>query len=120
MANILIVEDEKALSDAYQTILESHGHTTKSAGNGQEALDVLKSEKPDVILLDMKMPKMNGLEFLRAFEGKDDGPAIVIFSNLDNREEIDEAFRLGARHYILKAWASPQDLVKVVQEALVK
>jgi CheY-like chemotaxis protein len=118
MAKVLIVEDELPLSQAYQTILEKHGFTALAATNGEEALEVLKTEKPDLILLDMMMPKMNGLEFLRRLQGTFPADKVIVFSNQDSQEDIDEAFRLGANRYLLKSWAAPQDLVKVVKEAL--
>jgi CheY-like chemotaxis protein len=120
MKTVLIVEDEKALNEAYQMILDKHGYQTLAASNGEEALAVIEKNMPDVILLDMKMPKMNGLEFLRRLEGKKPEPVIIIFSNYDIQADVDEAFRLGAKHYMLKAWAAPQELVRVVESALKK
>lgn len=120
MKTVLIVEDEKALNEAYQMILEKHGYQTRTAANGEEALAAVAKAMPDVILLDMKMPKMNGLEFLRHLEGQKPEPVIIIFSNYDIQAEVDEAFRLGAKHYMLKAWAAPQELVRVVESALKK
>jgi CheY-like chemotaxis protein len=120
MAHILIVEDEKKLAEAYQAILESHDHRIRLAANGAEGLELLQKETPDVILLDMKMPKMGGLEFLRELQQLEPQPktSVIVFSNQDAEPDIDEAFRLGAKNYILKAWASPQHLAKVVDETL--
>lgn len=125
MAHILIVEDEAPLREAYQTILTTHGHEVKTAPDGEAALQQLHGSKgiPDVILLDMKLPRIGGLEFLQRLQ--QDGSealksAIIIFSNQEKEPDIDEAFRLGARRYILKAWASPRNLVKVVDEVLTK
>ena len=118
MARILIVEDEKPLSAAYQTILGQHGHETATAFDGQEALDAVAREQYDLILLDLKMPRMGGLDFLRMLGDRAKDISIIVFSNLDNQPEIDEAFRLGAQRYILKAWASPEELVKVVKQVL--
>jgi CheY-like chemotaxis protein len=118
MAKVLIVEDEQALSAAYKTILEAHGMTALTATNGEEALEVISKETPDLILLDMMMPKMNGLEFLRHLNGVFPADKVIVFSNQDNQSDIDEAFRLGANRYLLKSWAAPQDLVKVVKDAL--
>jgi two-component system response regulator YesN len=118
MAKVLIVEDETTLSAAYKTILEKHGFTALTAANGEEALDTVKQGAPDLILLDMKMPKMNGLDFLRNLQGLFPANKVIVFSNQDDQSEIDEAFRLGANRYLLKSWAAPGDLVKVVQEAL--
>lgn len=116
---ILIVEDEQALSEAYQTILSQHGFIATIAANGEEALAAVATEMPDVILLDIMMPKMNGIEFLQELHKQyANEPAVIVFSNLDNQPEVDEAFRLGAKRYIVKSWASPQDLVRMVNEAL--
>jgi DNA-binding NarL/FixJ family response regulator len=60
---------------------------------------------------------MNGLEFLRRLE-KVSSTKVVVFSNQDTQADIDEAFSLGAKHYLLKSWAAPHDLVKVVKEGL--
>ena len=119
MNKILIVEDEKSLAEAYQTILGKHGYKVTLAFDGEEALHVLQEGADfDLVLLDMNMPKMNGLEMLRKLEGNKLAARIVIFSNQDTQADIDEAFRLGAKRYLLKSWASPQDLVKVVEEGL--
>lgn len=61
--NILVVEDEHALSEAYKTILKKEGFNAEIAYDGQKALEVLKDFKPDLILLDLRMPNMNGIEF---------------------------------------------------------
>lgn len=116
---VLIVEDEALLNEAYQTILGKEGFNHKSAYNGEEALKILEDFTPDIILLDLRMPKMNGIEFLQAFdESKKKDVKIIIFSNYDVQKEIDEAFALGATRYMLKAWATPKELVRVVNDLL--
>lgn len=115
---ILVVEDEKVLNSAYQTILEKTGHEVGVAYDGNEALAVLNDFEPDVILLDLKMPNLDGLGFLRAYEklGLKKRSKIVLFSNYDLQKEIDEAFNLGVDKYVLKAWASPSDLLKIIED----
>jgi len=125
MAHILVVEDEAPLREAYQTILTTHGHKVDTAADGEAALQQLhKAQRiPEVILLDMKLPRVSGLEFLQRLQQENSKvlkSAIIIFSNQENEPDIDEAFRLGARKYILKAWASPRNLVKIVDEVLGK
>jgi two-component system, OmpR family, response regulator VicR len=117
MKKIAIVEDEKSLAQAYKTILENHGYEVFVAYDGEEALEVVEKHSPDLVLLDLKMPRMNGLEFLRHLK-QNTTTKIIVFSNQDTQTDIDEAFRLGAKHYLLKSWAAPQDLVKVVREGL--
>lgn len=120
MPKVLIVEDEKNLALAYRTILEKHGYEVAVAYDGEQGLQTVANDSPDLILLDMKMPKMSGLEFLRHLDTKDHNAVkrVIVFSNQDAQAEIDEAFRLGAKRYLLKSWAAPHDLVKVVEEAL--
>src|SRR5688500_16508206 len=93
MATILIVEDERNLNEAYQMILQRDGHTIHAAYDGTEALEITKKVEPDLILLDLRMPKMGGVEFLKHYNLKEMHPKVqvVIFSNLDTQKEIDEA-----------------------------
>jgi len=118
MKKILIVEDEKSLALAYQTILEKHGYQVQLAYDGEEALELISKDTVDLILLDMNMPKMTGLEMLKQIDDEELKGRVIVFSNQDNQADIDEAFRLGAKRYLLKSWASPQDLIKVVEEGL--
>jgi len=120
MSAILIVEDEQTLNSAYQTILKQEGYKVFAAYDGEEALEIAQKNKIDLILLDLRMPKMSGIEFLKAYDVKNQKkrPKIVVFSNLDMQSEIDEAYELGADKYMLKAWASPKELVKLIKESL--
>lgn len=120
MAQVLIVEDERTLNDAYRMILEKEGHTVEATFNGEEALESIKKQTPDIILLDLLMPKMTGLEFLRAAKMKQNYPdtVVVILSNLDMDKEIQEAFKLGAYKYILKAMTSPSQLAVMVNHLI--
>lgn len=119
---ILIVEDEIALSDAYVLILTSKGYETAVAYDGSEALKKVKTFKPELILLDLRLPRIGGIEFLERYELKKLHPdvKVIVFSNLDSQKEIDAAYNLGAERYILKAWASPNELVKLVSDTLKK
>lgn len=119
-ASILIVEDESALNEAYQLILKQAGYTIETAFNGKEALDLTKSFEPDIILLDLRMPHMDGVEFLRKYKLKEVHPnvKVIIFSNYDMQKEIDEAYQLGAHRYILKTWASPKELLQIIETTL--
>ena len=120
MATILIVEDERNLNDAYQMILKHEKHTVHAAYDSLDALELTKQFEPDLILLDLRMPKMGGVEFLKNYDlkGKHPGVKVVIFSNLDTQKEIDEAYKLGAEKYMLKAWASPKELTQLVKSLL--
>lgn len=120
MAKILIVEDEASLNDAYGIILKRQKHEVTQVYNGQEALEAVKKDIPDLILLDLRMPKMDGVEFLKNLEAIKNYPdtKIIVFSNYDVQKDIDEAFKLGATRYMLKAWASPKELVRIVNDTL--
>lgn len=115
---VLIIEDEQLLNEAYARVLSAANIALLRAYNGKEALEILKTEKPDIILLDLRMPVMDGIEFLKELKPKENMPhtKIIVFSNYDDQHEIDEAFGLGAMHYMLKAWATPDELVKLIRE----
>ena len=116
---ILIVEDESLLSEAYSTILDKQDYKTVAVFNGKEALDYLVDNDVDLILLDLRMPKMSGIEFLIEYKKKRKPlPKTIVFSNYDAQKDIDMAFKYGAVRYMLKAWASPKELVKVVKDTL--
>ncbi len=116
---ILIVEDEDILNEAYQTILRNQGYNIITAYNGKEAMEVLKDKEPDLILLDLRMPEMDGVSFLKEYDlSQHPNVKVVVFSNFDMQREVDEAYELGAKHYILKSGASPKELVHIVKRTL--
>ncbi len=120
MANILIVEDETVLNDAYGIILRQQKHDVRQVFDGEAALAAVAEKVPDLILLDLRMPKMDGVEFLKTLKPSKTHPKmkIIVFSNYDVQEDIDDAFKLGATRYMLKAWASPKELVRMVNDTL--
>lgn len=115
--HVLVVEDDPALSDAFNIVLTKEGYDVTVAYNGKEALEKVKNLTPSLILLDLLMPIMGGKEFLQKFKNDHDIPVIVL-SNLDSRDDIQEALNLGASRYMLKAWASPSELVKLVKDTI--
>lgn len=117
---ILIVEDERELNEAYQMILKKEGYDVRAAYDGDEALDITSQDEPDLILLDLRMPKVSGIEFLKKYNLAKKHPEVkvIVFSNLDTQKEIDDAYALGADKYMLKAWASPKELARLVSEML--
>lgn len=116
---ILVVEDETALNEAYQLILKQAGYDVHVAYDGEDALKVTKNVEPDLILLDLRMPHLDGVGFLRNYDLTKHGDVkVIIFSNYDMQKEIDEAYKLGAHRYILKTWASPKELLQVVESTL--
>ena len=119
-AKILIVEDEQDLSEVYEMILKGAGYRVRVAGDGDEALKICQTFVPDLILLDLRMPKVSGLEFLQKYDLIKNHPTVkvIVFSNLDTQTDIDKAYELGAVKYMLKAWASPKELIQLVEQTL--
>lgn len=119
-ANVLVVEDEISLLDAYKMILKSADYTVYTAQDGHEALRVVDEVEPDIILLDLRMPRVDGISFLKKYDllHKHPNVKVIVFSNLDTQKEIDAAYELGADRYILKAWASPTELLQLVNDTL--
>lgn len=118
-AKILIVEDEQMLLEVYKLVLEAQGYTVSTAMNGVEALEVIKKFKPDLILLDMFMPIMDGKEFLRNFDG-DDLPnvKVLVYTNLSDKTTRNEMIELGAHDFVLKSDMTPNDLIDLVKRTL--
>lgn len=120
MARILVVEDDRDLNRAYCIILRHEGYEVETAFDGQEALDKLKGFEPDLILLDLLMPVMGGLEFLQHWN-KPKRPAntkVLIFTNMENSPEVTEAYKLGAHRCIIKSWTAPHNLARVIEDTL--
>jgi DNA-binding NarL/FixJ family response regulator len=120
MSKVLIVEDEKVLNEAYELVLKKEGYDVSTALNGEEALEQVKKTKFDLILLDLRMPKVDGVEFLKRSSPPKNFPStkIIVFSNYDDQKEVNDAIKYGATRYILKAWSSPSELIKIVRESL--
>lgn len=120
-SKILIVEDDTSLSSAYSFLFTKHGYEVLVAGNGEEANYVVDDFEPDLILLDLRMPKSGGIDFLVEYNKvtHKKTPKIIVFSNLDTKVEIQQAYDLGADRYVLKAWVAPRELLQLVQETLV-
>ncbi len=119
VARILIVEDDHDLNNAYCIILRNEGHEIETAFDGQEALNKLDHFSPDLILLDLLMPVMGGLEFLQHYNLPDHREVkVLIFTNMENSPEVAEAYKLGAHRCIIKSWTAPHNLARVVTDAL--
>lgn len=119
---ILIVEDEQMLREAFEFLLKAEGFKVKTARNGEIALDRLKEFKPDLILLDMLMPVMNGVEFLHAASIREKYPTtqVIMLSNLSDTIALDEAPKYNVTERLIKANLSPTELVEVIKKRLKK
>lgn len=121
MAKILIVEDDVQLLNAYKMLLSTKGYDVLTAGAGQIGYAIAKSEKPDLIILDVMLPGgMNGfdvLEQLKLFEDTKNIP-VLIMTNLETEEKV--AKTIGAADYLVKVNTSNDQLVAKVKELLPK
>ena len=116
---ILILEDDVFLSKAYVIILSKEGYEVTQFPNGKLGFEATKREKFDLILLDLLMPEVGGLEFLRLFNAKEHPETkVIVFSNMTSVESVTEATNLGAAKYISKATFSPKEMVELVKETL--
>src|SRR3954468_22815495 len=104
MANITLVDDDENIVASVSLALESHGHAVKSYYDGATGLAALEADPPDLAILDVKMPRMDGMEVLRRLRQSSDLPVIILTSK---DEEIDEilGFNLGADDYVHKPFS---------------
>jgi len=117
MRKILIVEDEEVLRTTYEIILSTEPYIVQAAANGLEALELCKDTDYDLILLDLMMPQLDGVGFLKAFK-KPAMTRIVILSNLSSGDLLTEALRCGASSSAVKADLSPRQLIALVRYQL--
>ncbi len=116
MRKILLVEDEPVLKDAYQIILSTQPYLCDFAENGKEALEMCAAKDYDLILLDIMMPVMNGIEFLENLNNPDYIQSkVIVMSNLSGGKEIDRIRELGVQRIILKADTSPSQLISMIR-----
>jgi two-component system, OmpR family, alkaline phosphatase synthesis response regulator PhoP len=119
---ILIIEDDELLREIYATKLELEGFEVETAYDGVDGLEKAILEEPNMILLDMIMPRMTGLEFLRVYRPSQLHPrvATVVMSNKSSNQEINLAKELGVIEYLIKSQHTPDDIVARVRNHLSK
>lgn len=117
MANILLVDDDAEWKQILQFYLEQRGYGVLSAGDGRAALDVLKLARVDVILLDVMLPDLDGLETLRALRENRPGVPIIIISCVTDHRRIELFLQEGARDYLTKPVAMG-DMVDAIERSL--
>lgn len=115
MRKILLVEDDEMLRETYAAILGTEPYLLDTATNGKEALDKCATTTYDLILLDLMMPVMDGVEFLEKFSPVPSKTKIVILSNVSPGDLLDRATKLGAHRSVLKADMSPRQLLALVR-----
>jgi CheY-like chemotaxis protein len=120
MAKILIVEDDPLMSRMYQKIFTFENYEVVMAGDGQEGLDKAREAKPTLILLDVMMPKLNGLQVLEKLK---EDPAtkatpVIMLTNLAGQQDAETALAKGAIKYIIKSEHDPKEVADMVKEIL--
>lgn len=120
MATIAIIEDDAAISQMYRIKFEAEGYTVETADNGLLGLKLAETVKPDIILLDLMMPEMNGRDMLEALRATPWGANIkvIILTNMGEQEAPEGIKELGVSDFILKADMTPRQVADIVKKHL--
>jgi twitching motility two-component system response regulator PilH len=120
MTKILVVEDDPLMSRMYQKIFTFEGYDVTMAGDGQEGLDKAREIKPTLMLLDVMMPKLNGLQVLEKLKSDPETKSIpvVMLTNLAGEQDAEGALSKGAIKYIIKSEHDPKEVADMVKEIL--
>lgn len=119
---ILLVEDDSFLLGMYATKFELDGFKVIMAEDGEKAVRAALKELPDIILLDIILPKLNGFEVLKQLKAE---PAtakipVILLTNLSQRDEIEQGLKMGAKDYLIKAHFMPSEVVEKIKKILGK
>ncbi len=118
--HVLLVEDDVFLSGIYQKKFEMEGYKVSPAENGEKGLNDAKKKKPDIILLDILLPKLDGfavLEQLKADPTTKDIP-VILLTNLGQKDDVEKGLEAGAVDYLIKAHFKPSEIVEKVKKVL--
>lgn len=119
---VLLIEDEKEVADLYKLKLSLDGYEVITAENGEEGFEKAFKISPEIIFLDIKMPKMDGFEVLRKLrsEEKTKHIPVLILSNFDEQDLIERGLTLGANEYLIKSQFTPEGISKKIKDWLGK
>ncbi len=120
MKKILFIEDESTLQKTFEDILTQRGYKVISALDGEIGLRLAKSEKPDLILLDLVLPRMHGFEVLKELKGNPETEEIpvIILTNLEKMEDVEKAIELGAKTYLVKTKYAIEEVIEKLKKVL--
>ena len=120
MKKILFIEDESALQKTFGDMLKSQEYEIISALNGEIGLRLAQTKNPDLILLDLTLPKLHGLEVLKKLKQAPETKEIpvIILTNLEDMQNIEKALSLGATTYLVKANYTLEDIIEKIEQAL--
>jgi DNA-binding response OmpR family regulator len=118
MEKILIIEDEKMLAEIYRDRFIHEGFEVHSAFDAEEGIVFAKKIKPDLILLDILLPRENGIEFLEGLRKDDEikETVVIAYSNYDDANSKEKAEKLGAKEYLIKTNYTPKEVVEIVRK----
>lgn len=122
LAHVLLVEDDSFLANIYKTKFEMEGFKVSVAENGEAGLADAKKKNPDVILLDILLPKMDGFVALEKLKADTETKAIpvILLTNLGQKDDVQKGLELGADDYLIKAHFKPSETVEKVRKVLGK
>lgn len=122
MTKIAIIEDDVAISQMYRMKFEADGFDVQLAADGKHGVALVEAFRPDMILLDLQMPQMNGADALAEIRAHDWGKTIpvIVLTNLGEEESPKELSKLGIESYIVKANLTPRQVVQQVKDTLAK
>jgi DNA-binding response OmpR family regulator len=117
---VLLVEDSKAIQQIYRHKLTLEQFQVMTADNGMEAIKLLSQEKPDIVLLDLMMPVMDGYKVLQVIktDPKLSSIPVLVFSAKGQQEEVEKALNLGAAGFIVKSTTKPNEVVEKIRSVL--
>lgn len=122
-SKILIIEDDNFLADIYKTKLELEGFKVLLTSDGEKGLKIIQTKNPDLVLLDVLLPKLDGFAILETIK-KEDSPVktipIILLTNLGQKEEVHKGLRLGAADYLIKAHFKPAEVIEKIKKILNK
>ena len=117
---ILIIEDEEVMTNLLERKLSQEGYTVEIARDGEEGLEKMKKEKPDLILLDIIMPRRGGFEVMEEMQKDKElrDISVIVISNSGQPVELDRAKELGAKDWLIKTEFDPQEVIEKVRNQI--
>lgn len=118
MANkILVIEDDKFLRELISQKLEKEGYDISGAMDGEKGIEAAKKDQPDLILLDLILPGIDGFEVLAKIKSEPDisQVPVIILSNLGQKDDIEKALKMGAVDYLIKAHFTPAEIIEKIR-----
>lgn len=120
MNKILLIEDDEFMVRMYQRVFSLEGYDVQIAVDGLEGLEKAKSFQPDIILLDVMMPNLNGLQTLEKLkqDPQTKGYPVIMLTNLVNKQDAEYSLKIGAIKYLIKSDYNPKEVLEIVRQCL--